>query len=84
MRGASTFAVVLAYFTVIARITQLISILMHSEKGAQLSYGLATVFILLMWFHEFATENADIVHEAHPTQQVIENMREAMFPNYNK
>ena len=68
MRGASSFSVVLAYFTVIARIAQLISItIVQSEKAAQICYGLATLFIILMWFHEFATENADIIHEAHPT-----------------
>ena len=35
-----------------------------------------------MWFIEFSTEASDIVHEAHPTDEVMDIMHEIMFPNY--
>ena len=35
-----------------------------------------------MWFIELSKENADIIHEVHPTQEVIADMKQLMFPNY--
>ena len=83
MRGATNFSVVLAFFSVLARIVQAVSIIIQNEKLAQLCYGLCTLFITLMWFNEFGKENADIIHEAEPKTQVINDLGHLMFPNYH-
>ena len=43
-----------------------------------------TVLTCFMWFNEFASESADIVHEAKPTKQLLEQTKRDYFDsNYN-
>jgi hypothetical protein len=43
---------------------------------AHAAYITATVFILLMFFSNFAKEAADIIHDAQPTDEIIDELME--------
>jgi len=83
MRGASSFSVLLAFVSLVLRLNQAVAVVLQKKQMAQISYGIATFLILLMWFNEFGRESADIVHEAHPElDQDGLLTRQSMFPNY--
>ena len=49
-----------------------------------MAYLAITIFTCLMWFSEFRSESADIVHEAKPTKALMEQTKKDYFDsNYN-
>ena len=82
MRGANKLSVLLAFISVGLRVLQSVSVVIQNQNIAICAYIFSTVIIILMWFDEFSNENADIIHEAHPTTETINEMKEIMFPNY--
>ena len=82
MRGSNGFSVFLAYVCLIVRIIQAVAVVLQKESMAISAYTAATVFTILMWFVQFGTDNADIVHDAHPKLSVMDGMRKKMVPNY--
>ena len=78
MRGATRFSVFLAYVSVILRFVQVVGIILQKEQMSQICYGVSTFFIILMFFTDFAKENADIIHEAQPKEDVVDAMIDLM------
>ena len=52
------------------------AIIIQNRKLAHGAYIMATVFILLMFFSNFAKEAATIVHDAQPSDEIIDDLME--------
>ena len=82
LRGANRFSVILAFLSVIFRIIQVCGIVTQKEGLAKFAYGVATFFIVLLFFIDFANESADQVHERMPTKAQMKDMYELMMATY--
>ena len=81
MRAANTFTVACAWICFIMRIVQLVGVVLRNARVSQAAYLVSTLLITMMFFAEFAKENADIVHESMPTEAQQDEIR-AMAGNY--
>ena len=73
MRAANNFTVLLAFVVILARGLQGGSLTVQKYGLAKVGYLVATGCIIMMWFSEFAKESADIIHEAAPTEEILQN-----------
>ena len=52
------------------------AVVILNERLAHAAYIAATIMILFMFFSNFAKEAADIVHEAQPSDEIIDDLME--------
>ena len=83
MRAANGFTCFLAYTSLLIRILQFIGVIIRKREMSMALYSIATFFIVLMFFADFASESADIVHESMPTDDMIDDLTALRF-NYNR
>ena len=83
MRCANPFTVTLAFMSLIFRVVQLSAIYTQNINVAQGAYLLATFTLGLMFLAEMFKEQADIIHETHPTRDQMMDMEADIYtPNY--
>ena len=79
MRAATPFTVFLAYMSLVCRIIQVVGIVLQKEKLSKAAYAIATFILVIMFFTEMVKESADIIHEAAPLPETIENIQKDVF-----
>ena len=67
MRAAHPFTVTLAYLSLFFRIIQLSAIYTQNINVAKGAYLFATITLVFLFMAEMVKEEADIIHETHPT-----------------
>ena len=66
LRAANTFTIVCAYIILISRMIQVIGLIIANKLVSDVSYAIIVLFMVMMFFADFASESADIVHESMP------------------
>ena len=60
----------------------MVGLVIGNKQMSEFSYAIIALFMLLMFFAEFAAESADIVHESMPTEKMQMELS-YMLKNYN-
>lgn len=83
LRAANSFTLWMAYLTLIFRAVQMASVIVKRKIVAEASFLAIVFFTSMMFFAEFASESADIVHEVIPVEGYDPTSLEYIRQNYN-